>query len=171
MDIQIRAVEVQDAGDIAAIYSHETVIEQTTQLPHGNAAFWQNFYANAGGDALEFVAVCDGRAVGHMGILLNRNPRRKHVASFGIAIHPDYHRKGVGQAMMEELVRLADNWLNLRRIELSVFTDNEAAIALYRKFGFEIEGESRFDVFRQGRYASSYRMARLHPQLSGKARP
>jgi putative acetyltransferase len=41
--------------------------------------------------------------------------------------------------MMRAVIDLADKWLNLARIELTVFTDNEPAIALYRKFGFEIE--------------------------------
>lgn len=166
MNIHIRAVETRDAKDIAEIYAHESVVQQTTQLPHGNADFWQSFYAGKGSGCVEFVAVCDGKAVGHLGILLNTNPRRKHVASFGIAIHADYQGKGVGTAMMAELVRLADHWLNLVKIELSVFTDNEAAIALYHKFGFVMEGESRYDVFRQGEYAHSYRMARFHPQFS-----
>ncbi len=163
MNIHIRAVETRDAKDVAEIYAHESVLLQTSQLPHGNAGFWQNFYSGKGGGCVEFVAVCEGRAVGHLGILLNQHPRRKHVASFGIAIHPDYQGKGVGTAMMAELIRLADHWLNLIKIELSVFIDNEPAIALYKKFGFIVEGESRYDVFRQGEYAHSYRLARFHP--------
>lgn len=30
--------------------------------------------------------------------------------------------------------------MNLRRVELTVYTDNAPALALYRKFGFETEG-------------------------------
>ncbi len=41
---------------------------------------------------------------------------------------------------MSEILDLADTWLMLVRIELGVFTDNEKAIKLYEKFGFEIEG-------------------------------
>ncbi len=41
---------------------------------------------------------------------------------------------------------LADNWLNLQRLELTVYSDNAAAIALYRKFGFEQEGCHRLCV-------------------------
>jgi len=46
---------------------------------------------------------------------------------------------------------------------LTVYTDNAAAIALYRKFGFELEGTHRAYGLRDGRYADVHAMARLHP--------
>jgi putative acetyltransferase len=56
---------------------------------------------------------------------------------------------------------LADNWLDLTRIELSVYTDNAAGIVLYEKFGFEIEGTHRRYAFRNGEYVDAYSMARV----------
>jgi putative acetyltransferase len=47
-------------------------------------------------------------------------------------------------------------------IELHVYTDNAAAIALYRKFGFEHEGTHRAYALRDGRCRHAA-MARLHP--------
>ncbi|MGB1271309.1 MAG: acetyltransferase [Endozoicomonas sp.] len=63
------------------------------------------------------------------------------------------------------MVNLADNWLNLIRIELDVYTDNEPAVILYQRFGFEIEDSSKFDCFPDGEYVNSYRMARIKPNL------
>jgi L-phenylalanine/L-methionine N-acetyltransferase len=37
------------------------------------------------------------------------------------------------------------------------------AIALYRKFGFEVEGTRRCDAFRDGKYVDLFAMARLQP--------
>jgi putative acetyltransferase len=62
---------------------------------------------------------------------------------------------------MAELIDLADNWLGLRRLELHVFTDNDPALALYRKFGFEIEVHQRGAVLRRGALIDCYFMARL----------
>ncbi len=52
--------------------------------------------------------------------------------------------------MLEAAITLAENWLQLTRLELTVFADNEAALALYRKFGFELEGSHRQYAFRNG---------------------
>ena len=57
-----------------------------------------------------------------------------------MAVRDDWQGKGVGTALMEAVPDLADNWLGLTRIELSVYTDNAAGAALYKKFGFEVEG-------------------------------
>jgi L-phenylalanine/L-methionine N-acetyltransferase len=54
-----------------------------------------------------------------------------------------------------------DNWLNLTRVELSVYTDNTAGVALYKKFGFEVEGTHRRYAFRNGQYVDAYSMARI----------
>lgn len=51
--------------------------------------------------------------------------------------------------------------MNLRRVELTVYTDNEPAIALYRKFGFVEEGTLRDYAFRDGEFADALSMARL----------
>jgi L-phenylalanine/L-methionine N-acetyltransferase len=47
------------------------------------------------------------------------------------------------------------------RVELSVYTDNAAGIALYEKFGFEIEGTHHRYAFRNGEYVDAYSMARI----------
>ena len=56
---------------------------------------------------------------------------------------------------------MTDNWLNIRRVELDVYTDNLRAVHLYKKFGFEIEGVRRSLAFRDGEYVDAYHMARL----------
>lgn len=69
--------------------------------------------------------------------------------------------KGVGAALMEAGLDLADNWLNLTRLELEVYTDNARAISLYERFGFECEGTMRNHAFRDGQFVDSHMMARL----------
>ena len=65
--------------------------------------------------------------------------------------------------MLAALVDASDNWLNLRRLELTVNVDNEAAIRLYKRFDFEVEGTHRADTFRAGKYVDTFFMARLKP--------
>lgn len=164
-NIVIRHIEDRDYEAVAAIYQDENVMANTTQVPFRTGDFWRGFYRADNPQNVELVAVCDGTITGHLGILLNRNIRRRHVASFGVAVHPAYHGMGVGKAMMTELLNLADNWLNLIKVELAVNSENQIAIGLYKKFGFEVEGEAKYDVYHGGRYGHSLKMARFHPNF------
>lgn len=161
--VKIRAARPEDVNALAEIYSSEDVVAYTTQLPFRDARFWQEFYKLRDPDGVELVAERDGTPVGHLGMILNRAPRRKHVATFGICVHPGAQRSGVGQALMSEMLNMADNWLHILRLELSVASTNEKAIALYEKFGFAQERVSRFDLFTRGRYADTLHMVRFHP--------
>lgn len=62
---------------------------------------------------------------------------------------------------MNALLDLADNWLMLKRVQLTVFTDNERAIELYESLGFEREATLRGATAKGGKYADEYLMARL----------
>ena len=78
-----------------------------------------------------------------------------------MGVRDDWQGKGFGSALRQPALDLADNWLGLRRLELNVYTDNARAIALYRRFGFEVEGTHRADALRDGTYVDSFSMARL----------
>jgi len=78
-----------------------------------------------------------------------------------MAVRDDWQGKGVGTALMQAAVDLADRWLNLMRLELDVYTDNEPAIRLYKKFGFVIEGTRVAFAFRDGQYVDTHLIARL----------
>ncbi len=161
--ITIRRVSESDIDELADIYACEDVVANTAQIPYRSPAFWADFYKTRDPQGAELVALVENRVVGHLGLILNHTPRRKHTGSFGICVHRDFHGLGVGTALMTEMVNLADNWLNLIRLELSVASDNAPAIALYIKFGFVVEGEAKYDIFRGGHYTNSTRMARIRP--------
>jgi L-phenylalanine/L-methionine N-acetyltransferase len=107
------------------------------------------------------VATVAGELVGNLGLTRFTRPRRAHVGEIGMGVRDDWQGKGVGSALLEAALDLADNWLGLRRIELHVHADNERAIALYRRFGFEPEGTHRAYAIRNGVYVDSLSMARL----------
>jgi putative acetyltransferase len=67
----------------------------------------------------------------------------------------------IGTQLMDTVLDLADNWLNLKRVELEVNIDNPAGVRLYEKAGFVIEGTKRFHTYGDGRWADSYFMARV----------
>ena len=79
----------------------------------------------------------------------------------GIGVRDSVRRRGVGTALLRAILELADNWLDLRRLELTVFADNEPAIALYERHGFVREGLMSAYAFRDGSYVDTLLMARV----------
>ncbi len=59
-----------------------------------------------------------------------------------VAVHPQYQRQGLGQALIYALLKTASD-RNLERATLEVRASNEAAISLYQKFGFKTAGRRR----------------------------
>ncbi len=162
--LRIRGAEPEDYAGVYEIYCCPKAFGGTLQLPFPSRELWRQRLASPAEGVYNLVAVVGERVVGLLGLHTFPNrPRRRHAAAIGIGIHDDWQGKGVGTALMRAGVEMADNWLNLTRLELEVYTDNEAAIRLYERFGFEREGTLRQYAFRDGRYVDSYAMSRLRP--------
>jgi L-phenylalanine/L-methionine N-acetyltransferase len=158
--VTIRAREPSDWQEIGALMELPKVRWGTLRLPYTSSDQWRKMIENPPDGMTAIVAVLDGRIVGTAGVSRN-NGRRSHAGDIGVCVHDDFHGRRIGSALVAALVDTADNWLNLRRLELTVYVDNEPAIRLYKRFGFEVEGTRRGDVFRDGAYVDSYAMARL----------
>jgi putative acetyltransferase len=161
-DILIRAMEPADIPDLTEAWNQPRAYAGTLQLPYTSLDARQKRSATLGPDVTRLVAVIEGRAIGMIG-LERFLGRRSHVGSIGMAVHDAYAGRGAGTALIAAVVSLADNWLNLRRLELNVYADNARAIALYERFGFEREGLHRDYAWRDGAYVDSLAMARLRP--------
>lgn len=64
----------------------------------------------------------------------------RHRANLGIAIVQEYCNCGLGSILMEEGIAFAKH-AGYEQLELGVFADNERAIYLYHKFGFQDIGK------------------------------
>ncbi len=168
--IVIRAQQDGDAPALAAIRNDPRARWGTLATPFETVESAKKRAAMEPGRT-ELVACVDGKVVGMAGIFRKPQARRAHVAEIGIMIRDEWQGKGIGTKLFAALTELADQWLNLRRLELSVYTDNAPAIALYRKFGFDIEATEVADTFRAGWFADSYVMARLVGELPRDVAP
>jgi putative acetyltransferase len=163
MTITIRRAEPSDYEAIKHIFDSPNVVWGTLQLPFPSTEQWRKRLAEPPEGFFSLVAcVEDNEVVGQLGLhTFPHRPRRRHVGQIGMMVRDDWQGKGVGTALMQAAIELADKWLNLTRLELEVFTDNAPAIRLYEKFGFTIEGTLVDFAFRDGQYVDSYIMARL----------
>lgn len=162
----VRRARPGDAADFVRMMSDPEVYGGLMQLPLPGEAMWKQrleTFAAADGAELMLVAELDGRVVGSAGLHPPPRLRRRHAAMIGISVAREAQGRGVGRALMRAMCDYADGWAQILRLELTVFTDNTRAIALYEGFGFRREGTHRGYALRDGRYCDVHSMARLHP--------
>lgn len=107
-----------------------------------------------------FYAMKGDQVVGWCDVFPLGNPRQNHRGGLGMGILPEYRGKGIGSKLLEKVIEKAQEF-GLEKIELHVYTTNEPAIALYKKFGFEEEGVIRKYRKLDGEYFDCLSMAKF----------
>lgn len=161
----IRRASMDDAEAVAKIFEGPRVIWGTLQLPYPSTDAWRKRLQEGPGTGVVSLLACIAKEpVGILGLHTHPDqPRIRHVASMGMAVRDDWQRRGIGKALVRAAVEMADQWMALARVELTVFADNEPAIRLYESFGFEVEGTLRLAALRDGKRMDVLTMARLAP--------
>ncbi len=160
--ITIRRAEPSDYEAVQRIFAGANAISGTLQLPFPAAETWRKRLSEPADGLYVLVACVAGEVVGQLGLhTFPHSPRRRHAGQLGMAVRDDWQGRGVGRALMQAAIDLAEKWLQLTRLELEVYTDNEPAVQLYKKCGFVIEGTLARYAFRNGSYVDAYAMARL----------
>ena len=160
-NLVIRAVEATDAEGLTRLQNMPGFRFGTLRTPFQRLETTKKWLDSLGPESTVIVETINEEIVANAG-LLRRTGRRSHTAGIIMGIDDQYVGKGIGTALMTELIEIADNWLGLKRLELTVYVDNVAAIHLYEKFGFVPEGIHVKDAFRAGEFVDSLAMARLN---------
>ena len=108
------------------------------------------------------VAEAGEEIVGMLDFHGHQKPQRSHAGEFGMSIAKPWRRRGVGFQLLAHLFHWASAE-RLRRIELSVFSNNTAAVSLYERLGFVREGTQREAVEVEGHYVDIVLMAKALP--------
>lgn len=145
----VRAAAEKDASDIIR-YSN-IVGGESDFLSYGRNQFFYSAeqekqvirdYSDAK-NRLFILAFVKGNLCGSLTFWGNSRERLEHWGEFGISVLGKYWGRGIGHALIDYLVRWAEDGGIVRKIDLMVREDNYAAISLYRKMGFEVEGKVR----------------------------
>ena len=109
-------------------------------------------------NAAVIVAEDEGHIVGRLSIARDQHPASRHVADLGLMVAITHRRRGIGKALLEAAVTWGRD-SGVRKLELHVFPWNDAAIALYERFGFVKEGYRHAHYRRGDEYVDAILMA------------
>ena len=169
VEVIIREAQPSDAAQLIAY------VQQLIEEPGINVELWPGEFTLTvaeeqeilaqyalSDNSLYLVAEIQGSIAG---VLIckggTRQATRHAVTLGGMSVAQAWRRRGIGSQLMARAIEWAKGTGIVTRIELSVFEPNEAAIQLYRKFGFVVEGRRRRAVFRGGQYMDDWIMALL----------
>ena len=157
----LRAVSSEDFDFIYTLYMDDSVNPYMSFEKISKQAFQEAFEMLNARD--EFLILEEkGEMKGAVTLMLGKW-RKAHVASIGsLAVHSNYQKQGVGTRLLETVISRLEN-KQIRRVELIVESDNPGAIALYEKFGFQVEGTLRnyFKRESDAKPIDDFMMARL----------
>ncbi len=136
----IRPIREEDFAELASAV--EVIASEGrwigAEAPIDRSRLQDRIQESISGGGAHFVVNVAGRIVGSGGL----KPVVPGLFEIGMALLPEWRRKGIGSALLAEMLRWARRQ-GAYKITLQVWPHNEAAIALYEKFGFEREGYLR----------------------------
>ena len=109
---------------------------------------------------LLLVADRHGEIIGVVGLTGGIFRKTSHVLEMGMAIRREFRGSGLGSTLLREAV----GWARKKgfcRVELGVLTTNGQAIALYKKFGFQEEGQRKQRYRVEGKYVDELLMSKI----------
>jgi len=164
-DLLIREAKPQDAKALLAKI-HQVSAEsdflgfgkgEFTMTLQEEVAFLEKARASEG--QLYLLAFIDDVLVGSMHFAAGQRPRSEHSGDFGITVVKDCWGLGIGQHLLRELIKWAQDGRKIKKIHLKVRTDNARAISLYERLGFELEGLLKREIYLGDKYFDLYTMA------------
>ncbi|MBW4581542.1 MAG: GNAT family N-acetyltransferase [Tildeniella nuda ZEHNDER 1965/U140] len=122
-------------------------------------------------DRCFFGAFQDEQLIGIIRLSRYTAPNEKHRAYLaGLYVLPPFRCYGCGRALVRKALSWAANAPEIRRVNLTVVTQQEAAIRLYQSFGFRIYGTEQETFSRNGRFYDEHLMTlELNPEVDYNA--
>ena len=167
-DLLIREAEVEDATELIALLDQIGLESSFTSLDENGIAMseseMQRFINKQAqsDNQITLLAYLNEELVGVINITADQRPRVRHIGDIFLGIKKAYWGNGLGSILMEEAIEWSQSSGSIRRLQLTVQKRNLAAVHLYKKLGFIIEGQQeRGACIEEGEFLDVYLMGRL----------
>jgi RimJ/RimL family protein N-acetyltransferase len=167
-EVIVRSAVKQDAAAILDL-SKGVIGEEIYQLTSGSEfkmtieseeKWIESHLANP--NHIILVAEMNSKIVGLLDFSNGHRQRISHTGEFGMSVEKTFRDQGIGSLLLKVLIEWAAKSETIEKIGLSVHNNNERAIALYKKMGFEIEGVRKRDLkYGEGQYVDTVVMGRF----------
>jgi putative acetyltransferase len=161
--LRIRLRDNRDVSDLLELFNEERFLRYASARgPFSSTGELQTWLAGiACSKNFEVVGVIAGKTIGFGGLYV-MGDGLSHSGWILLGVREAFQGRGVGARLLRMLMATASIMIGLRRVQLTVFSDNDPAIKLYRRFGFEIEGRHRDFVRRGEGFIDALTMAKLY---------
>ncbi|PIC87201.1 GNAT family N-acetyltransferase [Sporosarcina sp. P20a] len=162
-----REVEIADAVKLSRLIEHveassDYMLMEAGERETGHAQQIQSIQRiKESGNSTILVAENEhNELAGYLFAIGGDAKRNRHSAYIVVGIAEVFRGQGVGTKLFMEL----DQWARhhtIHRLELTVVTQNEAGLSLYKKMGFEIEGTKKHSLCIGKEFVDEYYMAKF----------
>ena len=167
-DLLIREAEVEDATELIALLDQIGHESSFTSLDENGIAMseseMQRFINKQAqsDNQITLLAYLNEELAGVINITADQRPRVRHIGDIFLGIKKAYWGNGLGSILMEEAIEWVQSSGSIRRLQLTVQKRNTAAVHLYEKMGFIIEGlQERGAYIEGGEFLDVYLMGQL----------
>jgi L-amino acid N-acyltransferase YncA len=160
--VQIRLARLADAEAIRAIYNVEVTTSTVTfDLEPRSLEVQQQWLSQRSGAHAVLVADDAGEVIGFASLSPYRDrPAYRTSVEDSVYIHRAHHGRGVGRALMTELVEVATSH-GFHTMLARIVAGHEASIGLHRAVGFDVVGVEREVGRKFGKWLDVVVMQRL----------
>ena len=172
MTYSIRRLTVDDLAAYRAI-RHEALVHHPEAFVSSAEAFAEKSDSEIR-QTLEALTVFgavlpDGTLGGINAFFRNDGAKERHRGwMIQVYVRPEHRGTGMSKALCEHLIEHARH--HVMQVHLGVWSENEPAIRLYQKLGFETYGTEPRYLFVNGRYIDEHLMVRFLAKAPGEDR-
>lgn len=157
----VRGLLPEDLRALYPICIHPAVAPAIGRLPSLQEDEFRKEYAAPARGHHVLVAQFEGQVLGMVHLAQFAGRRSGTGAIQALAVHPAWQGRGVGKALLHGAVDLAERWLGMRRLDMTVPVYAAVALALCERLGFTREAVLKGDIAYRGGLADCWLMARV----------